>query len=307
MTTTTANFQFIDVLGAPLDDHNVIADVLSLDNSTHFRAMVPLSGQRDVAINLRDAATGIYRFQLAPTNYRFLQFFLRLTEGATTVRDAPVIFPVDPARVSDISAPSFAALDSRLRDFLAGTKLKVGGTKTLSGPDLYGALPAILKAALLNLFTKSSHTMLGDTTSCFDHLQGMMELDNDRLFAKGDAALLEEVMQAHNFRSVDFSLHKEVPPYRLFSSFKTRDSHGNLQLTFSRKGETGADYLVDMDIDEAQGIEHVFEVIRNSVSGPTNPYNVREILAAAHNLKPLYSFVFASRGVAEATTRGATG
>ena len=70
MTTTTANFKFTDVLGAPLDDHNVIVDVLSLDNSTHFRAMVPLSGLTDVAINLRDAASGIYRFQLAPTNYR---------------------------------------------------------------------------------------------------------------------------------------------------------------------------------------------------------------------------------------------
>src|SRR6266404_8128170 len=171
MTTTTANFKFTDVLGGPLDDHNVVVDVLSLDNSTHFRAMVPLSGQTDVAINLRDAASGIYRFQFAPTNYRFLQFFFRLTEGETTVRDAPVIFPVDPGRVSDISAPSFAALDGRLRDFLAGTKLKMGGAKALSGPDLYGALPAMLKAALLNLFTKSSHTMLGDSTSCFDHLQ----------------------------------------------------------------------------------------------------------------------------------------
>ena len=103
--------KFTDPLAAPLDDHSVVVDVLSLDNSTHFRAIVPLTGQTDVAINLQDSGSGVYRFQLAPTNYRFLQFFLRLNEGETTTRDDPVIFPVDPARVSDISAPSFAALD----------------------------------------------------------------------------------------------------------------------------------------------------------------------------------------------------
>jgi hypothetical protein len=302
VSTTAVQFKFVDVLGAPLDDHNVVVDVLSLDNSTHFRAMMPLRGQTDVAISFRDAATGIYRFQLAPTNYRVLQFFLRLTEDETIVREAPVIFPVDPARVSDISAPAFADLDDRLRNLLIGTNLKLDGDRTLSGADLYGAFPAILKASLLNLFTKSSHTMLGDGTTCFDHIQHMVELDQDRIFAKTDATLLEEAMQSRDFRPVDFSLHKEIAPYHVVSSFKRREAHGNLQLTFSRKGETGTDYLVDMDIDEAQGIEHVFEVIRNSVSGRTNPYNIREILAAGQNLKPLYGFVFASRGVAEATT-----
>src|SRR6266851_8049513 len=224
MSTTTIKLKFTDVLGAPLDDDSVVVDVLSLDNSTHFRAIVPLGGQTDVSIKLQDCSSGIYRFQLAPTNYRFLQFFLRLDEGETTTRDAPIVFPVDPARVSDISAPTFAALDPRLRGFLDSTQLKVD-TTTLSGSDLYVALPAILKAALLNLFTKASHTILGDDTSCFDHIQGMVELDQDRLFAKSDAALLEEAMQSRDFRSVDFSLHKEIPGYRLFSSFKTRDAH----------------------------------------------------------------------------------
>jgi hypothetical protein len=306
MSTTTVKLRFTDVLGAPLDDDSVVVDVLSLDNSTHFRAIVPLADQTDVSIKLQDSSSGIYRFQLAPTNYRFLQFFLRLSEGETTTRDAPVVFPVDPARVSDISGPSFAGLDARLRDFLNSTSLKLDAAAR-SGSDLYAALPAILKAALLNLFTKSSHTLLGDQTSCFDHIQGMAELDQDRLFAKSNAALLEEAMQSPNFRSADFSLHKEIPGYHLFSSFKTRDAQGNLQLTFSRRGESGADYVVDMDIDEAQGIEHVFEVIRNTVSGKTNPYNVREILAATQNLKPLYGFVFAARGVVEAKIIGATG
>jgi hypothetical protein len=54
-----------------------------------------------------------------------------------------------------------------------------------------------------------------------------------------------------------------------------------------------------MDIDEAQGINHAFEVIRNVFTGLTNPHNVREILVATQALKPLYTFEFAQRKVAK--------
>src|SRR5262249_39005821 len=179
--------------------------------------------------------------------------------------------------------------------------VQVPGVSASSGAALYAALPPLLKAALLNLFTKSANTALGDGSTCFDHLQTLMELDQDRLFAKTEAALAEETSAAKGFHSVDFSLHKEIPPYRLFASFKTLDSKGNLQLTFSRKGQAGNDYLVDMDIDEAQGIGHVFEVAQNALTQSlTSPYNVREILAVAQKLKPLYTFKFASKGTAKA-------
>ncbi len=123
----------------------------------------------------------------------------------------------------------------------------------------------------------------------------MIEVDQDRLFAKINAALVEETALSKNFRPVDFSLHKEVPSFKLFSSFKTRDPQGNLQLTFSRNGADGNDCLVDMDIDEAEGIAHAFEVVRNVFTGLTNPYNVREILMVAQGLSPLYTFQFAER------------
>ena len=303
MSTATVKLKFTDVLGVPLDDRSVVVDIFSLDNSTHFRAVVPLTGQTDAIISLKDLDTGVYRFQLIPTNYRMLQFFLRLTEGETTTRET-IVFPVDPARVSDISAPAFAALDGKLRDLLTASSLP---DVPLSGAGLYDALPPKRKAALLNLFTKSSNTMLGDQTSCFDHLAGMVDLAQDRLFAKADAALVEETMQSRGFRPVDFTLHTPKPDYHLISSFKTRDPQGNLQLTFSRKGESGADYIVDMDIDEAKGIEHAFEVIKNSVAGPTDPYNVRDILASSQKLRPLYTFVFAAQGVAQMKKAAAGG
>jgi hypothetical protein len=43
--------------------------------------------------------------------------------------------------------------------------------------------------------------------------------------------------------------------------------------------------LADIDIDEAGGLEHVFQVVRNKVSGkPTRPYNIHEILLGHQHL-----------------------
>jgi len=42
--------------------------------------------------------------------------------------------------------------------------------------------------------------------------------------------------------------------------FKTRESYGNLRLTFFRK-EGALEFLVDADLDDAQGIEHIFQAL----------------------------------------------
>jgi hypothetical protein len=310
--STTVRLKFVDVLGAPLDDHTVTVDIFSLDNIRHFQTIVPLSGQTDVAIKLDDAPMGVYRFLLSPTNYQVIQFFLTLPPDGTVVRKKPVIFPVDPEQIIDIAAPPFGSLPQKLQQFLNSAKVQTNGTvtsdgaPTVVGEELYTALPPTLKAALLNLFLKSSNTILGDGSNCFDHVLTLRELDQDRFFATIDAALLKDVTDSHQFHSVDFSLHKEILGYKLFASYKTRDSQGNLQLTLSRKDPAGNDSLVDMDIDEAQGIAHVFEVIGNVFTGLTNPYNVREILTAAQGLRPLYSFVFPEKKAATVAAAAAS-
>ena len=56
-----------------------------------------------------------------------------------------------------------------------------------------------------------------------------------------------------------------------------------------------------MDIDQAQGIRNIFEVLQNAVtSSLTNPYGVREILMADQKLQPLYDFKFAAHGASAA-------
>jgi hypothetical protein len=86
-------------------------------------------------------------------------------------------------------------------------------------------------------------------------------------------------------------MHPPPEGYRRRRSYKTKDAHGNLQLTFFRRGESGDDYIVDADIDEARGLEHLFEVVRNRVRGRTNPYDVREVLIAGQAIDPGYRFV----------------
>jgi hypothetical protein len=300
MATTTVKLKFQDVLGGPLDDQTVVADIFDLHNINHYQIVIPIAGATDVAINLKDNPIGVYRFELSPTNYQTLQFFLTLPPGGVVARKDPVIFPVDAGRVTGISAPDFGGLNPALQALLQASNISIDGVQPkLSGAALYNALPPKLKACVLNLFVKSSKAKLGDGSNCFDHIHSLVEIDQDRFFGKVDAALLEEAADSPNFHSVDFSLHKEIPPYKLVASFKTLDAEGNLQLTFSRNGTTGNDYLVDMDIDEAQGILHLFEVIRNVFTGLTNPYNVREILAMK-GLPPLYTFQFAQRKAANA-------
>jgi hypothetical protein len=57
------------------------------------------------------------------------------------------------------------------------------------------------------------------------------------------------------FENADAILHAAPAGYRRTRSFKTKDPHGSLQLTCFRSEEAGEDYLVDADIDEAQGID----------------------------------------------------
>lgn len=105
-----------------------------------------------------------------------------------------------------------------------------------------------------------------------------MRLEQDRLFLKVTAALVEETANSNAFHPVPAALHEPVPGYTIIPCYKTFDHYGNLQLTLQRQGDTGTNYAVDVDIDDAQGIEHIFQVRHNSVAGPANPYGVHEIL-----------------------------
>lgn len=219
----------------------------------------------------------LYRLTVSPNCYRPRQVFVTLKPGGTVT--LKLAFPVEPAKVRRILAPAYESLPAPLRGIL--------------DQAAYDALRPLQLACLLNLAAKTSATLLGDGRSCLDHLNGIVKIQQDRILARTRAALEEETSQSPLFRRVSGRLHPPPPGYRPARSFKTMDQHGNLQLTFFRRGEAGDDYLVDADIDEARSIQHVFEVVRNSITGPTHPYNVREILLATQGIDPGYSFLFA--------------
>jgi hypothetical protein len=57
-----------------------------------------------------------------------------------------------------------------------------------------------------------------------------------------------------------------------------------------------------MDIDDAQGFEHIFQVAHNGITHqPTHPYNIHEILVEFQELDPGYRFNLTAGKVAGAT------
>ncbi len=286
-----------DAAGKDLHDH-ILIDLFSIHSSNQLQAAADINGS--VQVNGIDISAGpFYRVMITPANHRVIQAFVSLTEARVTSFQAAV--PIDPAKVRSISAPAFAQLPSKAKGTLNQAmvpRFSDGAGGFQQGPVLYSALDRLplLKGGFLNIIAKSAATQLPDGNLVLDHFLGLMRLEQDRLFLKVTAALVEETANSNGFHEVSPALHEPVPGYTMGKSFKTFDRYGNLQLTFQRRGDTGTDYAVDVDIDDAQGIEHIFQVVRNSIMGPTNPYDIRDILLQQQPaVDPGYDFVFAAQ------------
>jgi hypothetical protein len=144
----------------------------------------------------------------------------------------------------------------------------------------------------LNLVAKSGRTRLSNDRTVLSYIQELTEVRGDRFFALVDPSLHSETLHAvvdELFHPVDDALHTPPPGFVKVDSYKTFDHYGNLQLTFSATPDRTR-WQVDMDIDDAQGFEHIFQVIRN-ISGPTHPYDIHEILVEYQELDPGYKLL----------------
>ena len=265
--------ELTDILDQDLDDDTLIelADTRGsrrYRNEQRVKRAVTLSG-------IRQSPAALYRVRIAPRHHRPRQFFLSLEEGETASRR--IAFPVAPGKVAGIQAPPHPRLAPALQRLLPET--------------VYAPLAPLQKACLLNLAAKAAATVLGGGAACLDHWIRILSVQQDRLLIHTTAALEVAAASSPLFENADALLHAAPAGYRRTRSFKTKDPHGSLQLTFFRCSE-GEDRLVDADIDEAQGLEHLFEVVRNAVRGPTHPYDVREILIAGQRIDPGYRFLF---------------
>ncbi len=202
-----------------------------------------------------------------------------------------VTMPVSLKHIAQVAFPDFTAIRTDARRLLDNSE--IGGN---TGSGIYSAFSALERAGFLNLVAKAERVRLPDRGTVLSLLQNVREQKQDRMFVMAAPGLREGVLENVNdetFHLVSGTLHHPPAGFEAVDSYKTHDAHGNLQLTFSTDG---TDWHVDMDIDNAQGFDHLGQVIHNEVTqAPTHPYDIHEILLEYQELDPGYSFVLGDR------------
>jgi hypothetical protein len=260
--------------------HQVLSQVVKVSNNASTKINIK---------GLQGAPQGLYRIDVDPPSYQYVSQFLNMKASGTTTLE--LTFPIDPAKVKKVKFPAFGSTVDDLQRLLENSE-KVLSFEGKQGKTLYEALDDIRRAGLLNITAKTRATLLTNQRTVLSYIQELQEIRGDRFFASVPKELREETKNSVAeglFHPADSSLHHPPTGFSHAGSFKTPDHYGNLQLTFFMND--GGDCVADIDIDDAAGIEHVFQVLKNKLSGsPTHPYNIHEILVGYQHNDPGYSF-----------------
>lgn len=276
----------VDVYGQPIKEkidivlrHQVLNEVQKASASA--ASTITITG-------LHGAPLGLYRIEVDPPSYQYESQFVNLKASGTT--SLKLTFPIDPFKIKKVNFPAYTSLAADLTNLL-GNSSNVLSFEGKSKTSLYDALDDIRKAGLLNIAAKTGSTPLTNKRTVLSYLTELKEIRGDRFFAVVPKELREETKHSVAeglFHPAGESLHQPPAGFAHAGSFKTPDHYGNLQLTFFMAGD---ECRADIDIDDAAGLEHVFQVVGNKLSGkPTNPYNIHEVLVGFQKLDPLYTF-----------------
>jgi hypothetical protein len=229
---------------------------------------------------------GVYRVEADPAGYLASAQFVSVKASGTTT--AEMYFAIDPRKVRGVTFPAFEKLPGDLQRLL-DTSSSVSGFEGTAGKTLYDGLDDLRRAGLLNISTKCGATVLPNGRAVLSYLQSLRDLRGDRFFCTVPQQLRDDVKNAAQggmFESVSGALHHPPAGFEPAGSFKTQDRYGNLQLTFFA-GAT--EWVADIDIDDANGLGHVFQVVRNELTGrPTHPYDIQQILMGYQKLDTTY-------------------
>jgi hypothetical protein len=284
--------ELVDVYGKRLQEKvDISLRHTKLSQSLFFKSR---DASKPIQISgLFTSVEGPYQISVDPPSYHHVTQFLNVRTSGVT--DKQIAFPVDASKVVGVNFPKYAGLTKEMRAVLANSPGVLGfGNRT--GAELYGAIGVddVKLAGLLNVACKTTATVFADGANVLSLVRELRQVRGDRFFAVVDRLLREETVNSLSsglFHRVSGSQHKLPPEFAGFQpadSFKTDDHFGNLQLTFFQKGD---EFVADIDIDDANGVQHVFQVLRNHFSGePTHPYNIHEILVAHQHLDPRYTF-----------------
>jgi hypothetical protein len=260
--------------------HQVLSQVVKVSNNASTKLEIK---------GLHGTPQGLYRIEIDPPAYQYVSQFLNLKASGTTTLS--LTFPIDPGKVKKVNFPSFGSTVDALQKLLEISE-KVLGFEGKKGKALYDGLDDIRRAGLLNIAAKTRATLLTNERTVLSYIEELREIRGDRFFATVPKELREETKNSVAeglFHKADSSLHHPPAGFTDAGSFKTPDHYGNLQLTFFMND--AGDCVADIDIDDAAGIEHVFQVLRNKLSGnPTHPYNIHEILVGYQHNDPGYTF-----------------
>jgi hypothetical protein len=277
---------FVDVSGAPLADtltirlrHQVLHDERRVEGH---------DGRKRLAIaDLHAEPQGVYALEVRAECYRPVSRFVTVRSGA---QDAETVtMPIHPDRAEAIF-PEYDGLDPRVRSVLERSH-NVVGHEGMIGPALYEALSDHAAAGLLNIARKSLTMPFKGGADLMEFIS-LVEIRRDRCFVDLPRAIhdqMVDLVEDDVFEPVDGSLHDPPAGFVRAGSFKTPDLFGNLQMTFFlSNGQCRA----DIDIDDANGLLHFFQVARNHLKDrTTHSYDIHQILVAHQHLHPGYDLI----------------
>ena len=163
----------------------------------------------------------------------------------------------------------------------------------------------LAKAALLNLYVKLTE-MIEPTEEAepwFSFVQEIVEIGRERFIAVVDQRM-EQLVRAISADIGQFPEYKRTNAQNHFGNFpavyniikskmvsvKSREEHGNVQLTMAQgKDSTGNDiFLLDADIDEnGKLLEHLADLFKHKFNGGTHPFDIHEYLVLSSPNRPL--------------------
>jgi hypothetical protein len=282
---------FLDLLNVYGDRFSDSADIMLTHQVLSDRRVVrnQNTSKRLKIPNLHAIPQGLYRLEVDPLGYMPVSQFVNVASDKGTSLE--LTFAVDPNKVTAVEFPKYPDLSERVQELLQASA-DVLGFEEKAGADLYAALDEFRKAGLLNITAKCANTVLASGTSVIDYLQKLNECRGDRFFAEVTHELREDTkntVASGRFAEVSELLHHPPEGFSQAGSYKSNDHYGNLQLSFFTDG---TNWVADIDIDDANGLEHIFQVLRNALENrPTHPYDIHEILIYYQKIDPGYRLV----------------
>lgn len=235
-----------------------------------------------------------------------------LTDGETITRNL-TLFRVPGKWVADFDAwdqlPNHHQPLKKVLDKSSAVKVKGGeslGKFTQAAYDGVTNPKTILaKAALLNLYTKLTDMIepTGEAEPWFSFVREIVEIGRERFIAVVDQRM-EQIVRTISNNIGQFPEYKKTNAANHFNNFpavynvvkskmvsiKSREDHGNVQLTMAQgKDATGNDiFLLDADIDEnGKLMAHLADLFKHKVSGGTHPFDIHEFLVLSSPNRPL--------------------